>query len=324
VHRRQILDYASLAVIWGVSFALILQVVRVFGLVGAVTFRSLLASGVLVGIALAGRRRLTFRRWPAMAVVGATSVAGQLIGLSLATPRIGTAMAAIFVGTIPLFSMLIGQILGLERLRIWQQVGLLLGFGGTVLLVGFPAVPVTGRFLAGCASSVFGAISAAAGSNYAHKHLRDVGSIDQTIGAFAFGGMITLPLVFVTPVPATPRPIDVGYLVMLAGFCSALAYALYFRLVAELGATIAISVEFAVTVVAVALGALVFHERLSIWQLLGGAVIITGCALVLGLIPRHTVAGRRPAQPTTVLGCEPPPTIGAVLPPESGPAVADG
>jgi drug/metabolite transporter (DMT)-like permease len=76
--------------------------------------------------------------------------------------------------------------------------------------------------------------------------------------------------------------------VVLAGMCSALAYVLYFRLVAEVGATIAISVEFVVTAIAVGVGALLLREPLSLVQLLGAAVIITGCSMVLGLLPRRT------------------------------------
>lgn len=67
--------------------------------------------------------------------------------------------------------------------------------------------------------------------------------------------------------------------------CSALAYVLYFRLVVEVGPTRAISVEFAVTVVAVVIGAVLLGEHLSLLQLAGGAVIITGCLLTLGLLP---------------------------------------
>jgi drug/metabolite transporter (DMT)-like permease len=219
-------------------------------------------------------------------VVGATTVAGQLVGLNIATPRIGTAMAAIFVGTIPLFSMLIGQVWGLEQISTPGRLGLVLGFLGIVLLVGFPAVPVTPSFLLGCAASILGAVSAAFGSNYAHARLRHVGSWEQTMGAFFFGGLMTLPLLLVVPVPTTPTLADVAWLVVLAGVCSALAYVLYFRLVAEVGATIAISVEFAVTFVAVAVGGLLLHEPLGPLQLLGAAVIITGCTLVLGLLPR--------------------------------------
>jgi len=299
VHRRQSLDYASLALIWGLSFVLVLNVVQAFGWVGAVTFRALTASAILVVIALATRRRLAFGSgWLPLAVVGATTVAGQLIGLSFATPRIGTAMAAIFVGTIPLFSMVIGHVWGIERIGRSARIGLFLGFGGIVLLVGFPSAPVTWAFVIGCVSSVFGSVSAAFGSNYARRNLRTVGSWEQTIGAFFFGGLMTLPLLVVVPVPTQPQPLDFLYLLLLAGMCSALAYVLYFRLVAEVGATLAISVEFAVTVVAVIVGSVLLGERLSVVQLVGGAVIIAGCALVLGLTPGGRVSrSAAPADP---------------------------
>ena len=285
VRRRHIVDYLSLAVIWGLSFVLLLKVVAAFGWVGAVAFRSLIASGVLLVIAAVSRRRLAFGRWRHLAVVGATTVGVQLIGLNLATPRIGTAMAAIFVGTIPLFSMLIGHVWGIERLTGWGRIGLLLGFAGIIALVGFPAVPVTGSFVFGCGCSVASAVGAAYGSNYARRHLQAVGSWEQTIGAFAVAGVGMLPLLAVVPLPHRPSPVDLAYLGLLAVMCSAVAYVLYFRLVAEVGATIAISVEFLVTVVAVFVGAAVLGEHLAGAQLAGGAVIIVGCALVLGLLP---------------------------------------
>ncbi|MFC7479803.1 DMT family transporter [Luedemannella flava] len=217
-------------------------------------------------------------------------MAGQLIGLSIATPLIGTAMTAIFVGTIPLFSMVIGQLWGIERVGRTARIGLLTGFAGIILLVGFPAVPVSARFLAGCGIALFGAACAALGSNLASRHLKAVGSWEQTIGAFFFGGAFMLPMLVVVPVPDRPAPLDYGYLALLAILCSSLAYVLYFRLVAEAGATIAISVEFVVTVIAVLVGALWLGEHLSVVQLVGGAIIIAGCALVLGLFPRRPAA----------------------------------
>ena len=158
------------------------------------------------------------------------------------------------------------------------------------------AEPVTGRFLLGCAVSLLGAVSAAVGTNYARRHLQAVGSWEQTIGAFLAGGLLTLPLLVAVPVPRVPAASDVASLALLAGACSALAYVIYFRLVAEVGATVAISVEFLVTVVAVLVGALLLGERLSAVQLAGGATVIAGCALVLGLLPAARVRGRPPAR----------------------------
>jgi drug/metabolite transporter (DMT)-like permease len=294
VHSRQVAAYLALAVIWGCSFVLVLQVVHAFGWVGAVAFRALVASAVLTVIALATRRRLSFGAWQPFAVVGATTVAGQLVGLSVSTPLIGTALAAIFVGSIPLFSMVVGHLWSIERITPSGRLGLGLGFAGIVLLVGFPAVPVTGRFLLGCAVALLGAVSAAVGSNYARRSLQAVGSWEQTIGAFLAGGLLTLPLLLAVPVPRVPAAADYASLVLLAGACSALAYVLYFRLVAEVGATIAISVEFLVTVVAVLVGALLLGEQLSAVQLTGGATVLAGCALVLGLLPARRGSAQNP------------------------------
>jgi drug/metabolite transporter (DMT)-like permease len=156
------------------------------------------------------------------------------------------------------------------------------------MLVGFPAVPVTGAFLLGCAAMVGSTFSAAFGSNYASRHLSGSGPWEVTTGSFIAGGILTLPLLWFVPVPGTPSPVDYVYLVALAALMSALTYVLYFGLVKSIGATAAISVEFAVTVVAVLVGALVLDEPLTLLQLCGGVVIIIGCALVLGLfrLPR--------------------------------------
>ena len=283
---RDIAAYLFLALAWGLSFVLLLKVVAAFGWVGAVTFRCFIAAAILVVLARSTGRKLSFpQSWIPLAVVGATTVAGQLIGLSYAAPRIGTAMAAIFVASIPLFSMVIAQVWGLERITPVRVAGLLLGTLGIVMLVGFPAVPVTFAFVLGCLAMVFSTFCAAFGSNYASRFLKDTGPWEVTIGAFLAGGVIALPLIFVVPVPVSPQPIDYLYLVALAGLMSSLTYVLYFGLVASIGATRAISVEFAVTVVAVLVGALVLDEPLTLVQVAGGAVIIAGCALVLGLLP---------------------------------------
>jgi drug/metabolite transporter (DMT)-like permease len=283
---RDTATYIFLAIAWGLSFLVVLHVVEAFGWVGAVAFRSFIAAGTLFAIAKLSGRKLDFHagRKP-FAIVGATTVAGQLIGLSYGTPLIGTAMAAICVASIPLFSMVISQLWGLERITSRGLIGLLLGVTGIVLLVGFPAVAVTPEFIMGCVAVLFSCFSAAFGSNYASRRLSTTGSWETTIGAFVFGGILTLPLIVAIPVPVMPGLVDFIYLLISACVMSALTYVLYFRLVGNVGPTKAISVEFAVTVIAVLVGAVFLKEQLSIIQFVGAAVIIAGCALVLSSRP---------------------------------------
>jgi len=283
---RDTATYIFLAIAWGLSFLVVLRVVEAFGWVGAVAFRSFIAAGTLFAIAKLSGRKLDFHAgWKPFAIVGATTVAGQLIGLSYGTPLIGTAMAAICVASIPLFSMVISQLWGLERITSRGLIGLLLGVTGIVLLVGFPAVAVTPEFIMGCVAVLFSCFSAAFGSNYASRRLSTTGSWETTIGAFVFGGILTLPLIVAIPVPAMPGLVDFIYLLISACVMSALTYVLYFRLVGNVGPTKAISVEFAVTVIAVLVGAVFLKEQLSIIQFVGAAVIIAGCALVLSSRP---------------------------------------
>ncbi|MBI1244010.1 MAG: EamA family transporter [Alphaproteobacteria bacterium] len=283
---RDVAAYVFLAFLWGASFLVLLRVVSAFGWAGAVSLRSLLAAAVLAVLARLFGRRLAFSAgWRHFAIVGATTVAGQLVGLSIATPLIGTAMAAILVATIPLFSMLIGRMWRTERIGRRAQVGLVAGFGGIVLLVGFPATPVDANFAFGCAASILSAIAAAFGSNYANVTLRGTSSIEITTGAFAIGGLMTLPLLLFVPLPAVPTAAEFGYLLVLGGTMSAVAYVVYFRLVSAIGATRAISVEFAVTLVAVAIGATFLGERLGPVQIAGAILIVLGCGTVLGVFP---------------------------------------
>jgi len=183
--------------------------------------------------------------------------------------------------------MILGQLWGLERITLRGLSGLLIGTAGILLLVGFPAVPVTSSFLIGCGASLLSSFSAAFGSNYASRHLRGVGSLEVTSAAFLFGGLMTLPLLLFVPVPAMPRAVDFLYLVVLSCVMSALTYVVYFRLVASIGATKTISVEFAVTVVAVLVGTMLLKEPLSAIQGFGAAAIVVGCVLVLDPFPRR-------------------------------------
>lgn len=297
---RDIASYLFLAIAWGLSFLVLVRVVEAFGWVGAVSFRCLLAGGLLYLIAAASGRRLRFGAgWRHYVAVGATTVAGQLVCLSYATPRIGTAMAAILVAAIPLFSMVIAQLWGMEKITRQRVAGLIVGTAGIVLLVGFPAVPLTGRFLFDCLVSLGGSFFAALGSNYMSRFLHEESPAEVTSASFLLGGLMALPLLVAVPVPAAPGAMDFAYLAILGGIMSALTYVTYFRLVSRIGPTRAISVEFAVTVVAVLVGGLILDEPLTVVQLAGGAVIIAGCLLVLGLVPWRS---REPDLDTTMPG----------------------
>lgn len=284
--QRHLLTYAVLALVWGLSFVVLVRVVAAFGWAGTVSFRALTAGGALWLVALLMRRRLDFScGWKPLAIAGFTTVVMQLAGIAYAAPVIGTAMTAIIVSAIPLFSMVVGRIVGIERLTGRSIIGLAMGFAGIVLLVGFPDAPLTTAFLLACGISILGSFSAACGSLYVSTKLRSTDPWVVTIGSFLWGGVMTLPLILLVPLPTVPGLTDFLWLLVLGLVTSALMYVLFYGLMRSIGPTKAISVEFVVTVVAVLAGTTLLGERLSWAQVAGAVVIISGCSLVLGIWP---------------------------------------
>ncbi len=283
---RDVGVYIFLAIAWGFSFLLLVKAIHAFGWVGAVCFRGLIAAITLLAFSRLMTRKLELiSKWRQLSVVGATTVAGQLVGLSLSTPRIGTAMSAILVAAIPLFSMFISRVWGLEKLKGSRLFGLFLGIIGLLVLVGFPVVAFTSEFLFGIFACICGCFCAAFGGVYASHVLKNVDPWEVATGAFISGSLMVLPLIVFVPIPTVPQPVDYLWLIILGSVMSATTYVLFFGLVASIGATKAVSVEFVVTVIAVIVGATVLGERLSILQWAGAGIVLVGCVLVLGLFP---------------------------------------
>jgi drug/metabolite transporter (DMT)-like permease len=277
--------FTILALLWGVSFLLLLRVVEAFDWAAAISVRAFIASGSVLLLAAIIRKKLDFSIGVKhFALLGLTSVTFQLIGLSLAVPRIGTALTAILVGAIPLFSSVIGRLMKIENIDRSGFIGLLLGFVGIIFLVGFPSGEFGDQFFLGFFVCLFGCMSAAFGSNYSKLKMSSVGNWEQVIGAFFFGGLFTSPILLFVPIKAGLVPMDWLYMVSLAVFCSAFCYVIYFSLVSKIGATRSISVEFLVTVVAVLIGAFYLNEAITVIQLFGAALVILGSILILDLL----------------------------------------
>lgn len=281
---RDIVAYLFLAFAWGSSFIVAMHAIAAFGWGATVALRCLIAGVVLLaGARLAGRRLDFSFGFGPLFVVGLTTVALQLAGLLYGLPLIGTAMSAIIVTTIPVFSMLVARLAGVESIRRGAAIGVAFGVVGVVMLVGFPSRPIDTGFILGSLASLVSTFAAAVGNVYVAHRLRDAGIVEYTAGSFLVGGVLCLPLIFLVPIPAWPAPTDYLYLLVLGAIMSGVTYVIYFALVASIGPSRAVSVEFAVTGIAVLIGTLLLGERLSSLQLAGTAAIAAGLVLVLGL-----------------------------------------
>ena len=269
---------------WGASFLWLNIAIPDYGWAATVSIRGFIAAGALVLISLATRRTLNFQNeWKNLAVLGLFAVGFNLGGMNFALTRLDTSIVAILTATIPLYSLVIEWIWHRKRPAPSMIVGLILGFGGVVMLIGFTPQKLDAHFLIGFLGSSLGSAGFAMGGTWAKAHLKDLGYYEQTIGTFLFGGLWLLPIIFLVPMNVVPPSIKAtAALVIVAVTASSFAYLLYYRLVDTIGATKALTTEFFVPVWAIIIGFVILHERITLQQMIAAAVILTGCMLVMG------------------------------------------
>jgi drug/metabolite transporter (DMT)-like permease len=167
-----------------------------------------------------------------------------------------------------------------------RWLGLTIGFlGVAVLTLGRdPAAPVreqasTWGILAVLLATFFYGLAAC----FAQRHLRSVSALTTACGSMVGAtGLLAIPTWWLWPAEMPPWHAWAS-IAALGVVCTAAAYALYFKLNTQIGATKAMSVSYLIPVFASMLGAVLFEESLSMVHVLSGAIILLGTALASGL-----------------------------------------
>lgn len=281
-----------LALIWGSSFLLIVYALEGLSPPQLVLGRLVTGTVVLLGVVAARRARLPREPvlWAHLAVMG---VGGNVIPywlFAFAGERISSGLAGILNATTPLFTLLVAMAATRvgwsgERLTRDRVAGLALGFAGVVVIV----APWAPGALAGSLSGQLAALIASAwyavAFVYTQRFITPSGysalvlAAGQLVCATAVLTVLS-PLVARTPVQLTPTVL--GSVLVLGALHTGIAYQIYYRLVAEAGATSASMVTYLLPVVAVVLGIVVLDEPLRWNAGMGALVVLAGVALAEG------------------------------------------
>lgn len=286
---RDLTDLLLLAAIWGGSFLFMRVAAPHFGTWALVFVRVAGAALVLLPLlAWHGQGAALRRRWRPIAVVGALNSTLPFALFTLASLAISAGLSAIFNATTPLWTALVAWAWLHERPAPWRAAGLALGFVGVVGLAAGKASLQPGEHGVSPALAVLACVAAAAlygvAANFTRRHLAGVPSL-----ALATGSQLSAAVLVAVPAALTwpaqnPPAIAWAAALALAVFCSGVAYVLYFRLIARLGAAGASSVTFLIPLFAVAWGGLFLGEQPTVAMAAGGAVILLGTALATGLV----------------------------------------
>lgn len=288
--RRAYLAWIAVCLIWGTTYLGIRIALETIPPLLMAAIRWIVAGTLLIAVLrLRGERMPDRREWPALTLLGILLLGfgnGAVVWAELTVP---SGLTAVLVATSPFWMVGIDAMMADgERLTLRRVLGLIVGFGGIVMLV-WPEIRVGegGRaFLGGVIAAQIACVGWAIGSSYARQrgrgHARDENVLATAAFEMLFGGIalliVSLAMAETSRLAFSSRSAGaLLYLIFvgaIAGF-SAYAYALKHLPVATVSLYAYVN-----PIIAVVLGTLILHEPFNARMALAAAIVLTGVMLV--------------------------------------------
>lgn len=282
-------EFVLLAAIWGASFMFIRFGAIEFGALATAGLRVVIASLCLLPILLyQGQGRLLLTHWKDLLVVGILNSAIPFACFAYALLSITTGLSSILNATTPLFGAVVAWIWLHDRPNKSRIAGLLIGFTGVALLAWDKAsfkpdaaglAPGLGILACLLATLCYGLAA-----SYTKRYMGQVPSLVSATGSQIGAAIVLMPLALLQWPQHAVSSKAWAAIAALAVVCTALAYVLYFRIIARAGPARALSVTFCIPVFALAYGVLLLGETVTSGMLLCGLTIVCGTALSTGLV----------------------------------------
>ncbi|HBF29238.1 EamA family transporter [Rhizobium sp.] len=269
-----------LATLWGSAYSLIRVGVETIPPITLIAVRTFLAGGLLLVILRLRKLSLPtdFATWRKFAIQACLNSAVPFTLIAWAEQHVNAGLAVILNALTPIFTFLITAIVTRhESVSVRKLAGVLLGISGTGLIVGMNAWQGNdSELLAECAvilASVCYALAAIFGRNF-----KQLDPMMPAAGSLVCGSIILLPFSLIIDHPWTlaPSSHSIMALVALAIFSTALAFAIYFRLIETLGSVATTSQAYLRVPIGVGIGAVFLNEQNSSTLLIGLVLVVAG------------------------------------------------
>lgn len=288
----------ALSVAWGLSFFFVGVAVLELPPLTIVALRVALAAAALLGLLAALGRPIPrdLRLWAAFVGMGALNNAIPFSLITWGQTEVASGLAAILNAATPVSAVLVAHALTRdEKLTGPKALGVGFGVAGAALIIGPEALTGLGGQALGQLAILAATVSYALAGVFGRRFRRlGVDPIVAAAGQLTGASLILVPAALAIErswLSPAPGGATVAALLGLALVSTALAYILYFRILATAGATNVLLVTLLVPVSAVLLGAAALGERLE-WIHAGGMALI---ALGLGAIDGRPLAWLRRA-----------------------------
>ncbi|MCX7289269.1 MAG: DMT family transporter [Rhodobacterales bacterium] len=274
-----------LSILWGGSFPFVEVALEGLPVLTIVWARVALAATILaLVLAVSGAGFPPRAVWPALGVMGFFNNMVPFTLFVAAQGQITGALASVLNATTPLFTVLVAHLATTdERITGTKAVGLGLGFAGVVVMLSGEGLGGEGIAMLAC---LMAALSYGVAGVWGRRfRVRGVAPPATAFGQVTASTVLILPVWLWVDAPwgmGWPGLRPVAAVVALAGLSTALAYLLFFRLLAEVGATRLSMVTFLIPVSASFLGWLILGEALRPGHLAGFALIVAGLLAIDG------------------------------------------
>ena len=276
--RRGLLLFAAMCVIWGIPYLFIRVAVGELTPATLVFVRTGVAALILMPFVLRrGGLREIGHRWVPLIAFAAIEIAGPWFFLSSAEQHITSALAGLLVSAVPLVGVAVATALGnREHLELGSMTGFVIGLAGVALIVGFDLRASDGVALVQMALVVIGYAVAQA---ILARYLTGVPSVTVIGVALGLCALGYAPAALLQWPHSLPSLGVIGSVAVLAVVCTAIAFLLFFRLIAEIGPVRATVITYVNPAVAAILGVAVLRENLTVGMLFGFALVLAGSVL---------------------------------------------
>src|SRR5579884_598052 len=284
MNRRGALLFAAMCVIWGVPYLMIRVAVRELAPVTLVFFRTGLGALLLVPFAARrGELRPLLARWAPLVAYTAIEVMVPWVLLARAETKLTSSLTGLLVASVPLVGAVLVALTGArERQGARRWLGLLVGIGGVAALVGLDVGQVDALAVGEIACV---AVCYAVGPIILSRRLADVPALGVVAASLLISAVVYAPFAAASWPASMPSAHVVESVLGLAVVCTAVAFLIFFALIAEVGPVRATVITYVNPAVAAILGVTVLSEHLSAGMLLGFALILVGCVLATGRGP---------------------------------------
>ncbi|NYJ13474.1 drug/metabolite transporter (DMT)-like permease [Rhizobium leguminosarum] len=279
---RELLLLLALATLWGSSYTFIKIGVETIPPVTLIAVRTLIAGGILLAVLRYRRIRLptdgeTWRRFFVQACLNSV-IPFTLI--AWAEQSVDAGLAVILNSATPIFTFLLTVLIARhEQVTARKLFGVISGLAGICLVIGVEVLGGLGESLLAQLAIIL-ATACYAGAAIFSKNFKGLDPAVPAAGSLISGAVILLPVSLVVDRPWTLDPSAASILALLAlsAFSTALAFAIYFRLVQTLGSVGTTSQAYLRVPIGVAIGIVFLGERLSPTAWIGLVCVIFGVA----------------------------------------------